>query len=180
MSAAPDELPHNQASGRTLLLSSIGALALAAIALVLFILPAEYGIDPTGAGKALGLDKLAKTTAVKTYILDESAEGYRKDTVEIEIPPAGGLEYKLHVKKGDHFEYSWTSPVALYFDFHGEPDGDDSGYFESYAEGTATGLAGSLNAPFDGNHGWYWENRTDEPVTVKLLTFGIYTVVGKL
>jgi hypothetical protein len=180
MTATSEEFPHDQVSSRTLVLSSIGAAVLAAIALVLFILPAEYGIDPTGAGKALGLDRLAQTAAVKRNTLDEDAEGYRKDTVEIEIPPAGGLEYKLHVKKGDHFEYSWTSPVPLYFDFHGEPDGDDSGYFESYAEGTAAGLAGSLNAPFDGRHGWYWENRTDQPVTVKLLTFGIYTVVGKL
>ena len=72
------------------------------------------------------------------------------------------------------------SETPLYFDFHGEPDGDETGYFESYAEGTAEGLAGSLNAPFDGKHGWYWENNTDEPVTVSLLTFGTYSVIGKL
>lgn len=181
MTQTPDEMPHNPISGRTLLLSSIAAAVLAGLALVLFVLPAEYGIDVTGAGKSLGLTRLSQTATVKNRTLDQSAEGYRQDTIEIEIPAGDGLEYKLHVAKGGHIEYSWTADAAaLYFDFHGEPDGDKTGYFESYAEGTAAGLAGSLNAPFDGRHGWYWENQSDKPVTVKLLTFGVYTVVGKI
>ena len=44
---------------KKLLLGIAGAVAVAAVALVVFILPAEYGIDPTGAGKALGLNKLS-------------------------------------------------------------------------------------------------------------------------
>ncbi|HYD25937.1 MAG TPA: hypothetical protein VEB68_14200, partial [Croceibacterium sp.] len=35
------------------------AVAVAAAGLVVFVLPAEYGIDPTGAGAALGLTQLA-------------------------------------------------------------------------------------------------------------------------
>ncbi len=181
MTDTAKEVTHGQVSARTLALSCVGAVVLAALALVLFILPAEYGKDPTGVGKALGLTRLASTAPVVREVFDPEKPGNRQDNVEIVVPAGKGLEYKLHVKKGDHFEYSWSSnSTALYFDFHGEPDGDTSGYFESYAEGTANGLAGSLNAPFDGNHGWYWENRSDQPATVKLLTFGTYSVVGKL
>ncbi len=181
MTEKAHEHEHNPVSGRTLLLSCAAATVLAAIALVLFILPAEYGKDPTGIGGALGLTRLAQTVSAKHEVFDPEAPGNRQDTIDIELPPGKGLEYKLHVKKGDHIEYSWTSDVPeLYFDFHGEPDGDTTGYFESYAEGSAAGLAGSLNAPFDGQHGWYWENRTDKPATVKLLTFGTYSVVGIL
>src|SRR5690606_31752466 len=36
------------------------AAAVAAAVLVVFVLPAEFGIDPTGAGRALGLTKLAE------------------------------------------------------------------------------------------------------------------------
>ena len=47
-------------SRKKLLIGSAAALALAAAGLVVFVLPAEYGIDPTGAGAALGLIKLAE------------------------------------------------------------------------------------------------------------------------
>ena len=47
-------------SRKKLLWGLAGAAGVAAVALVVFILPAEYGIDPTGAGSALGLTKLAE------------------------------------------------------------------------------------------------------------------------
>jgi hypothetical protein len=181
MTETPDEIPHDQVSNRGLLLACLVAVIMAVVALVLFVWPAEYGKDPTGIGSALGLTRLAETAPAARPVFDPEAEGNRQDNIDIVIPAGGGLEYKLHAVKGDHIEYSWSSgDTELYFDFHGEPDGDATGYFESYAEGTAAGLAGSLNAPFDGRHGWYWENNTDGPVTVSLLTFGAYTVVGKL
>lgn len=42
-----------------LLIGSAVAVGVAAVALVVFVLPAEYGIDPTGAGKALGITQLS-------------------------------------------------------------------------------------------------------------------------
>jgi hypothetical protein len=47
-------------SRKKLLIGSAAALAVAAAGLVVFVLPAEFGIDPTGAGRALGLTKLAE------------------------------------------------------------------------------------------------------------------------
>ena len=46
-------------SGKKILIGSSIALAVAAVGLVVFVLPAEYGIDPTGAGTALGVTKLS-------------------------------------------------------------------------------------------------------------------------
>ena len=45
-------------SAKKLLTSSMIALALAGVVLVTLILPAEYGIDPTGLGGAMGLTRL--------------------------------------------------------------------------------------------------------------------------
>ena len=45
----------------TLIKATLAAIALAAVALVLFILPAEYNIDPTGVGQKLGLSVLAES-----------------------------------------------------------------------------------------------------------------------
>jgi hypothetical protein len=46
-------------SSRKWLIGGVAVVALGAIA-VLFVLPAEFGVDPTGAGRALGLTKMAK------------------------------------------------------------------------------------------------------------------------
>jgi hypothetical protein len=43
--------------------ATIFALIVGAIVLVVAVLPAEYGIDPLGTGKALGLLELAQANA---------------------------------------------------------------------------------------------------------------------
>ena len=53
---APDALP----SSRTLLRSTLMAMAVAALLLVSVVLPAEYGIDPLGAGRVLGLTEMGR------------------------------------------------------------------------------------------------------------------------
>jgi hypothetical protein len=76
-------------------------------------------------------------------------------------------------------EYEWTSGVtALYFDFHGEPAGDTTGYFESFSIATTNNMQGSLTTPFKGSHGWYWKNTTQQPVTVALSLKGYYRIKG--
>jgi hypothetical protein len=42
-----------------------------------------------------------------------------------------------------------------------------------------TEAQGSFIAPFDGTHGWYWRNRGDQPVTVKLKVSGFYEKIFK-
>ena len=52
----PDELPTT----RTLLRSTVIAIATAAALLVTVVLPAEYGVDPTGVGSFLGLTRMGE------------------------------------------------------------------------------------------------------------------------
>jgi len=47
---------------KKLVTATLIALAVAAAILVAFVLPAEYGIDPLGSGRALGLTELANAT----------------------------------------------------------------------------------------------------------------------
>ncbi len=71
--------------------------------------------------------------------------------------------------------YEWiTDGSTLYFDLHGEPKGDTTGYFESYAIATLDEMKGSFTAPFAGSHGWYFKNTSDVPVTVQLIVSGEY------
>ena len=53
--------------------------------------------------------------------------------------------------------------------------GLNEGQKVSYEQGRAVPeQAGELTAAFTGNHGWFWRNRTDAPVTVTLRTGGDY------
>lgn len=59
------ELP----SSKQLLISTLTALIVASVLLVTAILPAEYGIDPTGAGKSLGLTQMGE---IKMQLAEEA------------------------------------------------------------------------------------------------------------
>ncbi len=187
---------------KALTIASLIATLIAGFVLIAFVLPAEYGIDPTGLGKKAGLTVLsgktnysiqARAIPLPTQKLSEITcsnqnavtagntvnEPLRQDTVMITVPPNKGLEYKFHLTRGALLEYSWTTNGAkLYFDFHGEPKGDKSGYFKSYKESTDNQSSGDLTAPFEGSHGWYWENKTQNPATIILNTKGSYRIIG--
>jgi hypothetical protein len=204
----PEHIPEQ--SLKSLINACIVAFFLALVILFVAVLPAEYGIDPTGLGKKMGLIALSKssqkttpssaeTNAVPTktaeenagpivadssgdvQALDASKPIQWKDTVKIVIPPKKGLEYKFALVKGAVLEYTWTTDgIALYFDFHGEPKGAKDGYFKSYLNIMDKESKGMLTAPFEGIHGWYWENDTNKPVTIQLSTNGVYQILGVL
>ena len=179
---SPEEAKYPIQSIATLVKATLIAALIAAILLVTAILPAEYNIDPTGLGEKLGLTELApkkKAVVSQKAAQKPSKSGFMSDRVEVIIPAGKGQEYKFHLLKGSPMLYSWDSMgIPLYFDFHGEPDGDTTGYFESYTESTASEVKGSFKAPFDGSHGWYWENKTDAPVSIILSTQGQYEIIG--
>lgn len=161
------------------LLEATGIAAIVAIAvLTLFILPAEYGVDPTGFGEAIGINAIAAPGDGGANVHGIEDEPFRSDSVDIAIPARSGLEYKFSMAQGSGLVYAWNATSDLFFDFHGEPADDTSGYFESYEVDTRGRADGNFNAPFEGTHGWYWRNDSSEPVTVTLQTAGHYEVVG--
>ncbi len=118
-------------------------------------------------------DRVAATTSTTTRLVVESAPW--RDTMQITIPTRGDKEFKWFVARGDSFTYHWqTDGEALFYDFHGEPANDTSGYFQSFDKGTQQQASGSLQASFSGTHGWYWKNSSRDPVVVTLKTRGTY------
>jgi hypothetical protein len=184
------------------------AIAVALVLLFTAVLPAEYGIDPLGTGKALGLTGLAASGAgaaaapatageaagpvieaptIKGVFVAQPAH-YKVDSREIKLESGEGIEIKYHMEKGAGMVYSWTvSPSEkVFYEFHGEPDvkpanaGED--YFESYDKDDQVGKTqsnGAFTAPSTGIHGWFWENQTGVPVTIKLMTAGYYDYILK-
>jgi hypothetical protein len=185
-------------SPATLARATSGA-ALAAVAIVtLFVLPAEYGIDPTGVGTALGLTGMvageetptasntepgapspvaaAAATAIPTKDSIAKATAWRQDEMTIELAPHSGREVKAHMAKGDSFIFTWQStggPVKA--EMHGEKvDAAEGAFTDYWKELEMTGAQGDFTAPFAGTHGWYFRNKGDTPVTVTVKTVGFY------
>jgi hypothetical protein len=95
-----------------------------------------------------------------------------RDEVSYTLPPGEGIEVKLVMQEGQTARFEWTANGGVVnFDTHG----DGSGQKVSYEQGRAVPeQSGELTAAFTGNHGWFWRNRTDAPVTVTLRTSGDY------
>jgi hydrogenase/urease accessory protein HupE len=98
-----------------------------------------------------------------------------QDELTIVIPAKSGKEHKFWIEKDKNLEYLWESNgTKLYYDFHGEPSSDTTGYFKSYKEGTSSKVKGKLRTPFMGTHGWYWKNETSKDIKIVLKTKGEY------
>jgi hypothetical protein len=95
-----------------------------------------------------------------------------RDEVSYTLAPGEGIEVKLAMQEGQTARFEWTANGSVVnFDTHG----DGGGQKVSYEQGRAVPeQAGELTAAFTGNHGWFWRNRTDDPVTVTLRTAGDY------
>lgn len=165
------------------------ALFAAGVALLVGVLPAEFGVDPTGLGARLGLVALADVKRQVDVFQSAQAGGsgaqrvtaaarpFSQDTVSFTLEPGGFIEYKYRLEQGQSLLYSWSATGAVASEFHAEPDGAPRGYAETYEKRPPSErAAGTLVAPFTGIHGWYWENATGAPITVTLSSAGYYTL----
>ncbi|QGP80437.1 hypothetical protein [Sphingobium sp. CAP-1] len=167
-----------------------GALIAAGAILTFFVLPAEYGIDPTGVGGALGLTGMVAgkaeaapapqaatpaSVAIPTKATIAKSAAWRQDDMTITLEPHSGREVKAHMAKGDSFIFTWKSSGPIKAEMHGEELNATDGSFTDYwKELEITGGQGDFTAPFDGTHGWYFRNKGDTPVTVTVKTVGFY------
>lgn len=154
---------------RTFLATACAFLAASAV-FVALVLPAEFGRDPSGVGRALGLLGLSGSEANRGYA--PSAGTLIEDVREFELAPFESVELKYDLEAGRGLVYSWAASGAVVFDLHGEPAGAAAGYAESVAQGRAEADSGLYQASFDGIHGWFWENRGAGTVVVRLRTAG--------
>jgi hypothetical protein len=130
--------------------------------LMIAVLPAEYGIDPTGVGGALGLTAMAQTVPsgdtsfegtmhfnIGDYdpaaeLIDQSVQGlihledapFHSEVIDIDIEDLGEVEHKFIMPSDTTFVYSWEvldpKGDGVYYDFHGHPSSEDAA---NYPEG---------------------------------------------
>jgi len=215
------ELP----STRQLIRSTVIALVAASALLTTTVLPSEYGIDPTGVGRMLGLTQMgeikvslaaeaaaadvkaapaaagqtAPTVAAPPVAPDAAkvvataptaapmspapaAASNQRHEMTITLRPGQAAEVKLDMRKGAQVTYVWqTSGGQVNFDTHGDPPNPPKDFYHGYGKGrAAVGDKGTLEAAFDGKHGWFWRNRGAADVSVRLNTAGQYTAIKRV
>lgn len=194
------ELP----SSRALLRSTLIAAAVAAVLLITVILPAEYGVDPTGIGGPLGLTEMGEikmalaeeaevaaaaeaaiaaggtpaapiaTTAAPAPAQATTDSAMNSHVTELTLQPGEGREIKLAMREGASVNYDWSVQGGV-VNFDTHADRPGTPYY-GYAKGNGQSSdEGVLVAAFGGMHGWFWRNRGSEPVTLTLRTSGEYT-----
>lgn len=138
MSQAPlSPFQANPPTGKRLLLSVGLAVLLAALILIVAVLPAEYGIDPTGVGRALGLTQMSGKVSKSRVAIDDVLAGAqpvvtatppatgeplplpnpavhqaqpepaKSEVLTIELPADAETEIKAVLPKGKMILYSW-------------------------------------------------------------------------
>jgi hypothetical protein len=195
-------------SGKKLLVGSAIAAIVAAVAVVVFVLPAEYGIDPTGLGKTLGLTRLSESGTENIYlkrgqartnvlfpiepparqdrisVRDVFAENgvawpagaeMRSDRFQFELQPFEGIELKYVLAKGAPMFFSWHTTAPVNVDMHSHPFEGGTDATESFVIDDLQSQLAVYVAPFTGIHGWYWQNRTMQPVQLSLDANGAFT-----
>lgn len=183
-----------------LIRSTLIALVSAAVLLFTVVLPAEYGVDPTGIGRALGLTEMGD---IKTRLAQEAEEDAQaeakpplasaspppaattattsadwRDTLSFTLKPDQGIEVKLRMKADERAQYTWqVQGGVVNYDTHG----DALGRSISYVKGRGVAAdEGELVAAFTGNHGWFWRNRGQAEVTLVLQTRGAYSDIQRV
>ena len=208
----PSELPS---TGRLLKSTGIAAIIASAL-LVTTVLPAEYGVDPTGMGSLLGLtemgrikmqlaaeakaDAAAESAASSTVVASADVPSLPlattmaspgpasqqtpapsapqaqawADTTTVNLAPDDGYEVKLVMEQGATARFEWfTNGPKVNYDTHGDGAGIK---YHGYGKGTNVDRQeGALTAAFTGSHGWFWRNRSGQPVTITLRTSGDYS-----
>lgn len=182
--------------GRLALLA-LGGFVLASLITVCAVLPAEFHLDPTGVGAAAGLMSLsaapeAKSAAVASapgqaapaVMAREYPAAFRSDVIDIPLKAGteegSEVEYKVHMLPGATMIYSWSvaaPPEEFYTDFHSEQRPSPKENVVSHKAGLGVSGNGSLVAPFEGIHGWYWQNQSLKPVVVRLKISGFYDLL---
>lgn len=198
----PSELPSTE----QLLKSTLTAFVAAIVILVVFVLPAEYGIDPTRVGRVLGLTEMGEikqqlqrekdddehgdaARSPVTALLDAledfvTAKAYAqspepwKDVKTFTLESGEGYEIKMTMQEGASAEYQWSAEGGrINYDLHAHAGGKDARYKKGRG---ATEDSGAFTAKFDGDHGWFFRNRDAGTVTVILRLRVDYATVKRV
>lgn len=135
----------------------------------------QQGVGPQSSLAPSVLDTIFGMVVGSAHAQEAQAATAWTDEVTFALEPGQGTEIKLVMEEGAVARYDWAvTDGAVNYDTHGDGGGNSI----SYEKGRAVEAdAGELTAAFTGNHGWFWRNRGDAPVSITLRVAGAYSEV---
>lgn len=103
-----------------------------------------------------------------------SAAVARTETVTVTLAPGKGAELQAELDAGQGMVFHWSASADVAMDLHGERTGSQNEYTSYDIEAGQRQGAGTFVAPFAGTHGWFWKNRSKQPVMVTLTLTGFH------
>lgn len=161
--------------GRALGLTQMGELKISLTQEALTDAAPPQAVAPAPAPQMAQVQPAAKPVAEPVVAVPVP----KTDQMTVTLKPGEGTEIKLEMLKNRTVSYQWTTAGGpVNYDTHGEPYNGEKGYFHSYTKGKqVNGDKGEFTAIFDGTHGWFWRNRSNNDVTISLKTTGDYLSV---
>jgi hypothetical protein len=144
---------------------------------------ADAAVQPAAA--PVPVQPVAQEQVAAVPVAEPAAEpqpALKSDEITVTLKPGEASEIKLEMLNRATVSYEWaTNGVPVNHDTHGEPYNGPKGYYHSYSKAKQIkGDKGELTAIFDGTHGWFWRNRSNQDVTITLKTKGEYLSVKRV
>ena len=198
------DIAHDRAKNSRIIFIVFASVAVTLVFLFLLVLPARYGIDPTGFGKKLGINGLAQTihketdtgkaavlqaqevitspaaipaTQTNTDVMEQTdtMPETRQDVFNLTVPAKQNLAFRFSMVRDYELEYHWvTEGKPIYCELHGQKQSAKDNELKVFGKLKESKAKGFFIAPFNGNFSLKWENKSGEAVTVRLTMKGVY------
>jgi hypothetical protein len=166
----------------TLISVSLCSILLMLLVMYLIVLPRFYGIDPTGVGAKLGITQVAATPNQQADVKTEVSGGMpesRQDVLTLTLAPKQSQAFKIAMERDYELNFHWaTDGKPLLADLRGHKHGAKASEFKVFGKLKESRGKGFFIAPFTGEFELTWENKADQPVTVRLNAKGFYQVLS--
>lgn len=184
---------QNTETSTNKLLKILIILVLTTIVIMLFtgILSIRFGFNSAHLAEKLNIftatketdktntdTKIAENLNSQTTNQTDDLLAEHKETLTLVIPPKQQLNYWLAMERDYDLDYSWnTDGKPVYGELRGKHNDVNSTDVKVFAKTTSDKAHGFFIVPFTGHFGWYWDNKTDKPITIRFTIKGAYKIL---
>ncbi len=164
-----------EGSPREILGASLVAFLLAALVLVVAVLPMGYGLDPVGTGALFGWGPELEEE-------EDHSHAERTDDVDLVLSPGHSLRWGFEVQEGAWLDYRWNASMALNATVLIESAEGREPMMVDEPMDPVDNMSGGFRVPFEGRVVFSWSLPEDaqKEAVVSLWTSGSYRLLGAL
>jgi len=206
MSSVNTSVQCSTVSTMKLILISAGSAVFTILAMLLLVLPVNYGLDPSGLGAKLGITKILASLsskranidaiklanpqmqgtvpveAKKSVVMDEQSQGLpvqSNQSFELVVLPKQSLNFNFAMERDYELDYHWvTDGKPLYTELHGLKKDAKTKELKVFGKLKESRGKGFFIAPFNGAFSLTWKNESNQTAKIRLNFKGNYQLLS--